>query len=75
MPQKEHNFNTITKIIRIDKRDVCYLSNLFEAYEGLAVIRTLDPKKGVLAMWISSCFYEDVISILSGLKTEMQVEW
>ncbi len=67
--------NTVTKIVRIKKSDVCYISNLFEAYEGLAVIRTLDPRKGILALWISSDFYSDVMKILESLKKEMYIEW
>lgn len=67
--------DTITKIIKINKKDVCYISNIFEAYEGLAVIRTLDPKNGVLAVWMSNYFYDDIMTILKELKKEIEIKW
>lgn len=75
MLSKKPEKKIITKIIKVERKDVCYISHLFEAYEGLAVIRTLDPRNGVLAVWISCDFYKDVISILENLKEEINIDW
>lgn len=73
MPEEIIRPGTITKTIKISKKDICYVSHIFEAYEGLAILRTLDAGNGVLAVWISTCFFEDVMTIINELKKEINI--
>lgn len=72
---KPDSVDTVSRIARVDKKDICYLTGLFEAYEGLAVIRTIDAQKGLLAFWISPEFTRDVLTISRHLMEEMEFAW
>ncbi|MGA1867121.1 MAG: DUF4911 domain-containing protein [bacterium] len=50
---------------------ISYLNGVFEGYEWLAVIRTVDPEKGVLELLSSPDLEDDLRNILQGLTKEM----
>ena len=37
---------TIKRYYRVDRREIAFLRFIFEAYDGLAVLETLDPEAG-----------------------------
>ncbi len=48
----------------IDPRQIHYLRFILEAYEGLALVSTLDQKLGLVLLSIAPGCEEDVLSIL-----------
>ena len=39
--------NPLKILIRVDPKDIAFLTKIFEGYDGLAVVSTLDREKGV----------------------------
>jgi len=39
---------TIKRHIRVDRREIVYLRYTIESYDGMAVVRTIDPREAVL---------------------------
>jgi len=65
---------TIKRYYRVDRRDIAFLRFIFEAYEGLAIIETLNPELGILVFYIAPGCESDVDMILRDLKGDMMIE-
>ena len=65
---------TIKWTYRVDRREIAFLRFIFEAYDGLAVIKTLDPKAGIIVFHIAPGCERDVGMILSDLKKDIMME-
>ncbi|HDL08151.1 MAG TPA: DUF4911 domain-containing protein [Desulfobacteraceae bacterium] len=59
---------------RIDRREICFLRFILEAYEGIAVLTTIDPALGIVMLTISSGCEKDVEMILHDLKKDFIIE-
>lgn len=55
-------------ILKINKYDIDFINKIVEAYEGLAIVRTLDKKEGVIKLLTNSYFIEDVNNLLEKLE-------
>ena len=44
---------TIKRIYRVDRRQINFIRFVFEAYEGVAVVTTLDPSAGLISLAIA----------------------
>jgi len=54
---------TIKNIYRVDRREINYLRVTIESYDGMAVVRTIDPYEALIELQISpGC--EDLVSEL-----------
>lgn len=65
---------TIKRYYRVDRREIAYLRFIFEAYDGLAIIETLDPGSGTLVFHIAPGCESDVEVILEDLKKDVLIE-
>ncbi|MDI6687350.1 MAG: DUF4911 domain-containing protein [Desulfobacterales bacterium] len=65
---------TIQKYYRVDRREICFLRFIFEAYDGIAILTTIDPVLGLVVLQISSGCEEYVEMILQDLKKEIMIE-
>jgi hypothetical protein len=65
---------TIKRYYRVDRRDIAFLRFVFEAYEGLAIIETLNPELGIIVFYIAPGCESDVDMILSDLKGDITME-
>jgi len=65
---------TIQKYYRVDRRKICFLRFIFEAYDGIAILTTIDPGSGFVVFNISYGCEEDVEMILQDLKKEIMIE-
>jgi hypothetical protein len=68
------SLETIKKYYRIDRREICFLRFIFEAYDGIAVLRTLDPEQGAVVLHVSPGCEKDVEMILQDLKRNIMIE-
>jgi Domain of unknown function (DUF4911) len=59
---------------RVDRREIAYLKFILEAYDGLAVVSTLDPQAGIIVLHISPGCETDVETILQDLTREILME-
>lgn len=65
---------TSRKYYRVDRREIGYLRFIFEAYDGIAVISTLDDKKGIVLFHIPPGCEKDVEEVLKDLKKTILIE-
>ncbi len=59
---------TIKQHYRVDRREIAFIKFIFEGYDGIAMMRTLDPVKGIIALHIPPECEKHVRAILQDLK-------
>ncbi len=65
---------TIKRYYRVDRRNIAFLRFIFEAYDGLATIETLDSGSGTVVFHIAPGCEPDVEMILEDLKMNILME-
>ena len=65
---------TIKKYLRVDRREICFLKFIFEAYDGISIITTIDSDSGIILLSISPGCEDDVEMILQDLKNDIMIE-
>ena len=62
------------RFLRIDRRQIAYFKFTLEAYEGVAMMRTIDPHLGTVELLIGpGCEYE-VDRIIEDLSAQIMIE-
>ena len=61
-------------VVKVKREDIVYLNGIFESYDNLAVIRTIDRWESLVEILASPYFVSDVKGILEELKMEMSLE-
>ena len=65
---------TVKRFLRVERREIAFLKFIFEAYDGLAVIETLDAQAGKLVFHIAPGCEPDVEMILKSLEKDILME-
>jgi hypothetical protein len=66
--------NTTRKYFRVDRRKIAFLKFIFEAYDGIVTLTTVDPNQGVVVLCIAPGCEDDVDMILQDLENDMLIE-
>ena len=64
---------TTIQYYRVDRRQIAFIKFIFEAYDGIAGIRTTDPVKGIIKLHIAPGCQEQVEQVLRDLKKEILI--
>ncbi len=65
---------TIKQRYRVDRREIAFIRFIIEAYDGLAVVTTLDSDTGLIEFQIAPGCEQDVETILQDLKQDILME-
>ncbi len=65
---------TIRKIIRIDRREICFIKFILEAYEGIATMTTIDARQGIVLLRIAPGCEKEVEALLRDLGEDIMIE-
>jgi hypothetical protein len=65
---------TIKRYYRVDRREIAFIKFIVEAYDGIAVLETLDPIAGIVVFHISPGCKRDIDALLEDLKREILIE-
>ena len=65
---------TIKKRYRVDRRKIAFFRFILEAYDGLAILTTLDSGTGLVELNIAPGCEQDVADILHDLKKDILME-
>ena len=65
---------TVKRYYRVDRRKIAFLRFIFEAYDGLAIIETLNPESGVIVLYIAPGCEADVDMVLTDLSADIMME-
>jgi hypothetical protein len=44
---------SIKQVFQVDRNEIVYLRVIFESYDGVAVVRTLDPRKALIEIQVA----------------------
>ena len=65
---------SIVQYYRIDRREIAFLKFILEAYDGIGIIKTQDPDRGVISILIAPGCQKQVTEILQYLKRDILIE-
>ena len=65
---------TTKRYYRVDRREIAFIKFIFEAYDGIAVLETLDPGAGIIVLHIAPACEPVADAILQDLKREIMIE-
>ena len=57
--------------IEVNKNDIAYIVSIFEGYDHIAVVRTIDPSCGLIELMISPDFLEDTRKLTEALAEQI----
>ena len=60
--------------VRVRPEDIAYVKFIFESYETVGFLRTVDPREAVLMILIVPDFLDDGLGILDSLAGEIEME-
>lgn len=66
--------DTVQWYFKINRRDIAYMKFILESYEGLGVLRTIDPRGGIVEVMVPPGLEEDMEMVLEGLRHEISIE-
>lgn len=52
-PPDNFRMETVKSVLWVDRREINYLRTTLESYDGMAVVRTLDPHKALIEIMIA----------------------
>jgi hypothetical protein len=61
---------TIKRVFRVNRRDISYLRWSIESYDGIAVVRTINPHEAFIEIMISPGCEDQVLELLDSLREE-----
>jgi hypothetical protein len=61
-------------LLRVERHDIGLLCSLMAGYEGVAIVRTVDPKQGLVVLLVAPAFYTTVLDIVQALSQEMPLD-
>ena len=74
MSSSLESVETIKRYYRVDRREIAFLKFILEAYDGIAVLETLDSTSGIVVLHIAPGCEPDIEAILQDLKTDFLIE-
>lgn len=74
MKTETKTWNTVCRNLRIERSEICFFKYLFEAYEGIAVLETIDAKAGHVVLHIAPGCEAVVEDIISDLSEQYRIE-
>ncbi len=60
--------------LRLDAADIAYVKFLFESYEEVAIVRTVDRDAAIIVILAVEDFLADAVAILAQVKTTIRCE-
>jgi len=59
---------------RVQSDAIAELCRVMDLYEGVAFVRTRDPRRSVVEFWVSPSFIEDFRQILASLSRDIPMD-
>jgi len=65
---------TVELVYRVDRRRISLIKFIFEAYEGLAMVTTLEPSSGVIALLVAPGCEQMAKAVITDLGKHFLIE-
>ena len=66
--------DSIQWFLEVDKKDIAYIVSVFEGYDNLAIVRTVDPAQSIIELIISPSYLEDTRQLIDALSKEVYMK-
>ncbi len=67
--------DTQSTYVRLQRKDIAFFKFIIESYEGLAVVRTKDPREAVVELMVAPGWEKDLKEVLEALCKEISIEF
>ena len=57
-------------VLKVERKDIDYIRNTLESYDGMALVRTIDPSKALVEVYIAPKCEVFVKELIESLKKE-----
>ncbi|MBF0275747.1 MAG: DUF4911 domain-containing protein [Nitrospinae bacterium] len=61
-------------VLKIESKRIVYFSILMSTYEGLGIVRTLDPKAAIVEVLTTKDMIGDLRALVKSLRSELYIE-
>ena len=66
--------DSIQWLLEVEKRDIAYIVSIFEAYDNLAIVRTVNSVQSIIELIISPDYLEDTRQLVNALSNELHIK-
>jgi hypothetical protein len=66
--------STRTLLYRVDRRAVGFIKFIFEAYDGIALLETIEPQTALIALHVAPGCEPDVAALVADLSRDRRIE-
>ena len=68
------NADSIQWLLEVNKKEIAYIVSVFEGYDNLAIVRTVDSEQSIIELIISPDYLEDTSQLVHALSKEVYVK-
>lgn len=72
MKMSDKSKTTLIKL-RLKPSDIDFITRVFEGYDGLGMVSTLDRKEGLVGIWVTPDTRDEVLIILSRFPRDLEI--
>jgi hypothetical protein len=66
--------DTHSRFYRLSRKDIAYFKFVVESYEGMAVVRTRDPRQAMIELQVAPGWEEEAEKLVEALRSEILIE-
>ena len=66
--------DSIQWLLEVDKKEIAYIVSVFEGYDYLAVVRTVDSSRSIIELIISPDYLGDTSQLVHALSKEVYIK-
>ncbi len=71
--KKKKNDNDPRIFCLLPRRNICFLTNLIDSYEGLGIVRTIGKHIGLIEILITEDTEEELLNLLNSLDKSLGI--
>lgn len=66
--------DSVVRTFRVNRKDIWYLHFIFEAYDGVGTVSTVNPPEGIVEIRIPASREEEGDQLLAALSREIELQ-
>ena len=66
--------DSIQWLLEVDKIEIAYIVSVFEGYDNLAIVRTVDAEQSIIELIISPDYLGDTRQLVHALSKEVHIK-
>ena len=74
MPTNPQPASTCRQLFRVDRKAVCFIRFIFEGYDGIALVETIDPYAACIALHVAPGCEAEAAAVIADLSREHRIE-